>query len=321
MKVQIKDLEPNPFRDMENYPIDEEKVKALSNSINQTGFWDNILARQGGEKIQIAYGHHRLIVLQKEFKPTDIIDIPVRDLDNSTMIQVMANENHESWGMRPQIIDETVRVAKEYLEKNPEELKKLGQIKKSSSKDGEFEMGEIIISRFLGKNWKESKVRYSLERLGLIEKKKLDKKAVDILPTERSARNLVRAIKQVKNVTPEQQRLAAERMAKEGNLGESAAVKAVLEEKYRKEPAQKKEKLFEEFIKECQVDIKKLNTKINTILQYKKEFDSDYYRKTSERLHFISSAFQLMIGLSDLLGGKQIEKRNYKALIHSNHQE
>jgi len=317
MKIQIKDLEPNPFRDIKNYPIDEEKVRCLTNSINQTGFWDNILARQKDGKIQIAYGHHRLIVLQKEFKPTDIIDIPIRDLDDPTMIQVMANENHESWGMLPKVIDETIRVAKKYLEEHPEIIKNYSTEKYSLKQP----INERVIADFLGANWSPSRIHFSLERFGLIEKKKLDKKAIDTLPTERSARNLVRAIKQVKNITPEQQRRAAERMVKEGNLGESSAVKAVLEEKYREKPKQKKEKIFEEFIGECREDADKLNKKVRTLLEYKEEFNSGYYQKTFERLDFMASTFKLIESLGLLLGRNFNEERNSKALLSSNNQK
>lgn len=325
MKIQIKDLEPNPFRDIKNYPIDEEKVKCLTNSINQTGFWDNILARQKDGKIQIAYGHHRLIVLQKEFKPTDVIDIPIRDLDDPTMIQVMANENHESWGMLPKVIDETIRVAKKYLEEHPEEVERLLERTKAST--GAFsEVGADIIHRFLGKNWSESRISYSLERMDLhktkeTHEKHVDKKATDILPTERSARNLIRAIKQIKNVTPEQQRRAAERMVKESNLGESSAVKAILEEKYRDKPEQKKEKIFEEFIGECREDTDKLNKKARTLLEYEKEFNSEYYQKTFERLDFMASIFKLIESFGLLFGRNFYEKRSSEALLSSNNQK
>jgi len=315
MKIKIKDLEPNPFRDIKNYPIDEEKVQALSNSINQTGFWDNILARKADGKIQIAYGHHRLIVLQKNFEPNYEVDIPIRELDDPTMIQVMANENHESWGMLPKIIDETIRVARKYLQEHPDIIKNFSTEKYSLKNP----VSSRMVSDFLGKNWSESRIKFSFERIGLVEKKELDKKAVDILPTERSARNLVRAVKQVKNVTPEQQIRAAERMVKEGNLGESSAVKAVLEEKYRDQPKQKKEKLFEEFIGECGEDIKRLEKKINTLREYQKEFDSEYYQKTFEKLDFMASTFKLIESLGLLLGRKfNEEQRNYKALASSN---
>ena len=46
MEIQIKDIRPNPFRNLEAYPPDKEKVKALKESIDSTGFWDNILARK-----------------------------------------------------------------------------------------------------------------------------------------------------------------------------------------------------------------------------------------------------------------------------------
>ena len=157
MKVQIKDLKPNPFRDMENYPIDSRKIESLTNSINETGFWDNILARKSNGKIEIAYGHHRLVVLKKLFKPDDFIDIPVKELDDSTMIRIMANENDESWGTSPKIINETVRVTKIFLEEHPEIVR--GLLKKGAYRATDINdlnkslVGRMIISRFLGGNW------------------------------------------------------------------------------------------------------------------------------------------------------------------------
>ena len=49
------------------------------------------------------------------------VDIPVKELPDSVMIQIMANENMEEYRTGPAIIDETVRVAKKYLEEHPEE--------------------------------------------------------------------------------------------------------------------------------------------------------------------------------------------------------
>jgi ParB-like chromosome segregation protein Spo0J len=313
MKIQIKNLEPNPFRDIKNYPIDKTKIECLINSINQTGFWDNILARKIDGKIQIAYGHHRLIALKKIFKPDDYVDIPIRDLDDSKMIQVMANENHESWGMLPKVIDETVRVAKKFLEEHPE-IKMTLRSMAQRVRQPNYPVGAEVISEFLGKNWSKTRVRYSLERFELNEKKVLDKKATDILPTERSARNLVKAVKEIKDVTPSQQRRAAERMAKEGNLGEAAARKAILEEKYKEQPKQKKEKLFEQYIKECREDLDRLNKKIRTLFDYQEEFNSDYYRNTFERLDFMASAFKFFDSMKSLLGGNFYDKATYKSL-------
>ena len=55
MKFQIKNIEANPFRHLDTYPIDPEKIKALTASFDQTGFWENIVARKVNGKAQIAY--------------------------------------------------------------------------------------------------------------------------------------------------------------------------------------------------------------------------------------------------------------------------
>ena len=164
MKVKIKDLYPNPYRDMDNYPINREKVETLKASIKQTGFWDNIVARNMDGKIQIAYGHHRLTALREALPWDTEVDIPIKDLPDSVMIQIMANENMEEYRTGPAIIDETVRVAKKYLEEHPEEKMNLSAVdERLRSKN--YPIGAKVISAFL--NWPETRVSYSLERLNL----------------------------------------------------------------------------------------------------------------------------------------------------------
>ena len=159
MKVKIKDLYPNPYRDMDNYPINRDKVETLKASIKQTGFWDNIVARNMDGKIQIAYGHHRLTALREALPWDTEVDIPIKDLPDSVMIQIMANENMEEYRTGPAIIDETVRVAKKYLEEHPEE------VELSLHGRTDQPVGVRTIASFLG--WPESRVSYSLERLNL----------------------------------------------------------------------------------------------------------------------------------------------------------
>jgi ParB-like chromosome segregation protein Spo0J len=219
MKVKIKDLEPNPYRDMNNYPMDENKVKSLIESIQQTGFWDNILSRKNGKKFQIAYGHHRLAAIREVFKPTDEVDIPVKELDDATMIKIMANENMEAWTALPRVIDETVRVTKQFLEAHPEEDKYHG------TQTG-FSKEVLQIADFLG--WKEFRVKYSLERLKMIEDNTVDREALDSLPTERAARNFVTSVKEF-DIPKEKQRAVVERY-KETGSGERAMTNAVIEE-------------------------------------------------------------------------------------------
>jgi len=82
LKIKLKDLKPNPFRNFEQYPINQDKVKQLQTSIKETEFWANILCREKNGDIEIAYGHHRLTALRNLYSP-DLppIKVPPVELD------------------------------------------------------------------------------------------------------------------------------------------------------------------------------------------------------------------------------------------------
>lgn len=163
MKVSIKDLRPNPFRDLAMYPIHREKVESLKSSIRSTGFWDNVLARKSETEglFEIAYGHHRLqalkeLVDERVIEADFVVDLPIRNLDDATMIRIMGNENMDEYKVTSDIIDETVRVAREYL--HTETKTPLSDITASD------------ISQFLGGSWHEDKVATALTRLSLFDR-------------------------------------------------------------------------------------------------------------------------------------------------------
>ncbi len=109
--IPLSKIKPNPFRDLTRYPIDREKVDALKASIETTGFWGNILARENNGLVEIAYGHHRLIAL-REFhakKPRAKVELIIRDLDDEAMLKIMAAENMEQWGTSSTVEQETIR--------------------------------------------------------------------------------------------------------------------------------------------------------------------------------------------------------------------
>lgn len=112
-QVSISKLKPNPFRELDDYPIDREKVDKLKESITMTGFWGTIVARKSGGDYEIAFGHHRRIALQ-ELQDEGVIgarekvDIIVRELSNEEMLQLMARENLEEWGTNAYIEAQTV---------------------------------------------------------------------------------------------------------------------------------------------------------------------------------------------------------------------
>ena len=113
MKVRIDHLDANPFRHIDRYPIREDKITALRESINKTGFWDNMVGRLVGDRVQIAYGHHRREALLRELPTDHEIGIVVREFTDDQMLQIMARENMEEWGSSAAIEHETVRAVVE----------------------------------------------------------------------------------------------------------------------------------------------------------------------------------------------------------------
>lgn len=117
MQVRIDHLDANPFRHIDRYPIREDKITALIESINSTGFWDNMVGRQVGDRVQIAYGHHRREALTRVFGPDHEVGIVVRDFTDDDMLKIMARENMEEWGSSASIEIETVdAVVRAYAE-------------------------------------------------------------------------------------------------------------------------------------------------------------------------------------------------------------
>lgn len=185
MKILVRDLLPNPFRDLTRYPIDPEKIECLKTSIDLTTFWDNLLARSSPTqpgKYELAYGVHRRQALL-DLKTTEI-DIPIRDLSDADMMKIMAHENMQEWTHSAEIDQETVRaVVLAYAQGKIE----LPAVRARRGADGgtaryapSFKIGEITvlpqgktaytagtIAKFLG--WKPYKVDGALAALANIE--------------------------------------------------------------------------------------------------------------------------------------------------------
>ncbi|MCF7944426.1 MAG: ParB/RepB/Spo0J family partition protein [Spirochaetia bacterium] len=186
MKIAVKNIKPNPFRNIENYPIDREKVELLKASIKETDFWDNIIVRKkDNHYFELAYGHHRLEAL-KELGIKEI-NIPVKELDDAQMIKIMANENLDEWRHNTAVINETVLAAKTFLDGELAKDDKLGT--SNSFIRGLFEsqrafettkglgVGQTTILKFLGGAWKQ----YQIQRaLTFISDEKIAREAIEI---------------------------------------------------------------------------------------------------------------------------------------------
>lgn len=113
MKFKISEIQANPFRHVDRYPIRQDKVAALRESLRTTGFWDNVVARLVDGKPQIAYGHHRLFALREEYEPSHEVNLIIRKLSDDAMLKIMARENMEEWGTSAAVEHETVRAVVE----------------------------------------------------------------------------------------------------------------------------------------------------------------------------------------------------------------
>jgi len=158
-KVAISQLKANPFRELDDYPIDREKVDKLKESISETGFWGTIVARKKGSSFEIAFGHHRkiaLVELQQEgiIGKSEKVDIIVRDLTNEQMIQLMARENLEEWGtnayIEAQTVESTIRAYGAGEIQLPEVERIDGNTRYANKEKRIFPYTALSIAKFLG---------------------------------------------------------------------------------------------------------------------------------------------------------------------------
>lgn len=222
--IKVKDILPNPFRNMDTYPIDRQKVKALKTSISDTDFWDNLLARPHptkSKKVQLAFGHHRLIAL-KELGIKEI-EFPVRNLDDATMIKVMANENMEDWKTNLGVVVETVSAAKDFLDAELSKAKSFKTLNESIKrlvdkhnfdkikKEG---VGQTTILKFLGQNWKQWTIQVALAILKDVKKGVLDLEAAQVFPNVHQASEFRKTVREIKADLKDQIHLAKNLEAK-----------------------------------------------------------------------------------------------------------
>lgn len=124
----------------------------------------------------------------------------------------------QEWHTSPKVMNETVRIAKEFLEKNPDVLKKYIKGKSHGTDAVGFYADSVIITKFL--NWDDRRVRESLEQLRAtgqipdvkqVEKGKwveekeikkeqiiIDRKVLENLPSRRVATEGVKTAKKTK---------------------------------------------------------------------------------------------------------------------------
>lgn len=93
--IDIEQVDANPFRRLREYPYVERKVEALMRSIKDVGLWEGVIGRAVGNRVQIAFGHHRVEAARRS--GLQQINVIVRDLDDDEMLGFMGRENMEDY--------------------------------------------------------------------------------------------------------------------------------------------------------------------------------------------------------------------------------
>lgn len=184
--VKLNEIKSNPFRDPKAYVYDEAKINALAESIGDTSFWENLLARKTKEgEIELAYGHHRIMALKQlvadgmvEYETIKINIRPYTQLSNERMLKIFAQENKDDWGENPQNLCMTVLQLQAHLEglvrasKDKDQfLKKVSDVGALRVDDRSFTrmknhgVGASIIAQFLGETWSRQTIQDALQVL------------------------------------------------------------------------------------------------------------------------------------------------------------
>lgn len=85
--VLIESIDANPHRQIDKYPFIERKIEALMRSYTEVGMWEGIIARQNGNRYEIAFGHHRLEAARRSV--IGALPVIVRELTDAQMLQFM----------------------------------------------------------------------------------------------------------------------------------------------------------------------------------------------------------------------------------------
>jgi hypothetical protein len=119
VQVPLGEVQPNPYRKIENYPLNPDKIENLRQSMRDTGFWKNVIVRESPTqpgKYELAYGHHRIAAGIKELGKDYEHWFPLEHYNNYQMMQVLTNENSDDWSSPVEHWMLAVEVARDWLE-------------------------------------------------------------------------------------------------------------------------------------------------------------------------------------------------------------
>lgn len=118
MKLQHVPLEQiiwNPWRDKHLYPISEDQLAGLRESIKDHGFFSSVKGRRRNGHVELGCGHARFEAARKA--KLDTIPIFIDDLDDDAMLRLMTDENALQSGANPgAVMNEVAAITRRLIE-------------------------------------------------------------------------------------------------------------------------------------------------------------------------------------------------------------
>ena len=184
-EVRIAALLPNPFRDLQKYPLDEEKVQDLLASMERDKFWGRIAARPTKDgKYELAFGHHRLGAAKRLWGLDALIKVEIGDFQDIDMVRMMTCENMNDSGNGyserrveavAQVYDLLNGILAEHEFFEEVEQCKISALAFTNAQGfgiakGHGSVGAKSIANVLGPPWTINKIDYILRKIKIKEK-------------------------------------------------------------------------------------------------------------------------------------------------------
>ena len=231
MKIFLDKILPNQERDFDVYPLDDEQVLSISQSIEATGLWHMPPMRAYPGKpgyFEQACGHHTVEALRRLNRKSVTTDA-VRKLTDKEMVDIMITENLTQRGYNAAAMMDSVQAEVRMIVRD-----NLSEIAEGSKKSGETLQDKL-------KNGKGIGVPAILERLrNQISRREVDE-AVATMKATGAMNRIVAAEMKRAGIDPDADRKAKEAAAKtadEAKAKAEAATKAAVAEAEKKRKAQ-----------------------------------------------------------------------------------
>ncbi len=115
--ILLTDIVPNPWRDMDLYPLDDDHVRELRQSIGDHGFFGGVKGRRRADgKVEIGCGHARIEAARLD-PPLATVPVFIEDIDDDAMLRLMTDENATQAGSSPgAVINEVASVTRRLVD-------------------------------------------------------------------------------------------------------------------------------------------------------------------------------------------------------------